>query len=298
MLERFLEQYPAIQAASLDQRLRKPMERDRLARFTDEDLRRAEDFIRLMRVMYTSTLCVSSENNPTSGQILPILKKLEMHFTVTDGDTVFVSNLKKQVWGNLSKRYQSDKIRSFLEEATALDPRFKQKMDDNAAVWDRIKGKFLAKNLTDSEKSTDLDCGGDGDENMEGMESEAEENKMHPCKTPKMTPLEELFADEDAQKVTPQQHSMSIQDQVEKELHMYKAMPRIVTSDDAAAWWWNMRTTYPCLSDMAFSYLCVQASSTPSERVFSTAGDTICAERSRILPEKADMLVFLNKNCF
>ncbi|XP_034093328.1 zinc finger BED domain-containing protein 1-like isoform X2 [Gymnodraco acuticeps] len=212
MLERFLEQYPAIQAASLDQRLRKPMERDRLARFTDEDLRRAEDFIRLMRVMYTSTLCVSSEKNPTSGQILPILKKLEMHFTVTDGDTVFVSNLKKQVWGNLSKRYQSDEIRSFLEEATALDPRFKQKMDDDAAVWDRIKGKFLAKNLTDSEKSTDLDCGGDGDENMEGMESEAEENQMHPCKNPKMTPLEELFADEDAQKVTPQQNSMSIQD--------------------------------------------------------------------------------------
>lgn len=75
-----------------------------------------------------------------------------MHFTVTDGDTVFVSNLKKKVCGNLSKRYQSDEIRSFLEEATALDPRFKQKMDDNAAVWDRIKGKFLAKNLTDSEK--------------------------------------------------------------------------------------------------------------------------------------------------
>ncbi|KAK5877272.1 hypothetical protein CesoFtcFv8_024794 [Champsocephalus esox] len=97
ILERFLEQYPAIQAASLDQRLRKPMERDRLARFTEEDLRWAEDFIRLMRVIYTSTLCVSSENNPTSGQILPILKKLEMQL-----DTVFVSNLKKQVWGNLS----------------------------------------------------------------------------------------------------------------------------------------------------------------------------------------------------
>lgn len=33
MLERFLEQYPAIQAASLDQRLRKPMERDRYDSF-------------------------------------------------------------------------------------------------------------------------------------------------------------------------------------------------------------------------------------------------------------------------
>ncbi|KAF3847296.1 hypothetical protein F7725_020324 [Dissostichus mawsoni] len=146
------------------------------------------DFIRLMRVIYTSILCVSLEKNPTSGQILPILKKLEMHFTVADGDTVFVSNLKKQVWGNLSKRYQSDEIRSFLEEATALDPRFKQKMDDNAAVWDRIKGKFLAKKLTDSEK----------------VKSNAS------LQNPQNDPMEELFADEDAQKLTPQQNSMSI----------------------------------------------------------------------------------------
>ena len=49
----------------------------------------------------------------------------------------------------------------------------------------------------------------------------------------------------------------------------------------AVAWWWRNRTTYPLLSEVAFSYMCVQASSTPSERV------------SRILPEKADMLIFL-----
>lgn len=56
------------------------------------------------------------EKNPTCGQILPILKKLEMHFTVVEGDTVFVSNLKKQVWANLSKRYQV-KIRwTFIKE--------------------------------------------------------------------------------------------------------------------------------------------------------------------------------------
>ncbi|KAK5911937.1 hypothetical protein CesoFtcFv8_001862 [Champsocephalus esox] len=73
-------------------------------------------------------------------------------------------------------------------------------------------------------------------------------------------------------------------------------MPPTMSSDDPAAWWWNKRTTYPLLSEVPFSYLCVQASSTPSERVFSTAGDTICPERSRILPEKADMLICLNKN--
>ena len=59
-----------------------------------------------MRVLYTSTLCVSTEKNPTCGQILPILKKLEVHFTVAEEDTAFVSNVKKKVWENLSKRYQ------------------------------------------------------------------------------------------------------------------------------------------------------------------------------------------------
>lgn len=91
---------------------------------------------------------------------------------------------------------------------------------------------------------------------------------------------------------------MSIQDHAEKEMQMYRETPPNFTSDDPAAWWWNQRMTYPLMSNMAFLYLCVQASSTPSERVFSTAGDTICAERSRIQPEKADMLIFLNKNCF
>ncbi|KAI7806319.1 putative zinc finger BED domain-containing protein 1-like [Triplophysa rosa] len=77
MIERFLEQYPAIQAASLDQRLRKPIDRDRLARLTEEDFRKGEDFVHLMRILYRSTLCVSSEKSPTCGQVLPILQKLE-----------------------------------------------------------------------------------------------------------------------------------------------------------------------------------------------------------------------------
>ncbi|XP_042279653.1 uncharacterized protein LOC121905477 [Thunnus maccoyii] len=73
---------------------------------TDEDLRRAEDLI-ILRVLCTSTLCFSTKKNPACSQILPILQELEMHFAVEEGDSVFVSNLKKKVWVNLSKLYQS-----------------------------------------------------------------------------------------------------------------------------------------------------------------------------------------------
>ena len=54
MVERFLEQYLALQAAVLDPRIRKPMERDRLDRITDEDFTKAEEFIKVMKVLYTS----------------------------------------------------------------------------------------------------------------------------------------------------------------------------------------------------------------------------------------------------
>lgn len=46
----------------------------------------------------------------------------------------------------------------------------------------------------------------------------------------------------------------------------------------------------PVLANIAPKYLCVQASSTPSERVSHSA------ERASISPEKADMLLFLKKN--
>lgn len=305
MMERFIEQYPAIQAASLDQRVRRPMERDRLARLTEEDFRKAEEFIHLMRVLYTSTLCVSSEKSATCSQILPILKKLEAHYTVKAGDTVFASNLKQAVWGNMSKRYKTDDIRNFLQEATALDPRFKHTVEDSTA-WDRLKEKMMEGKLTESEQPTPEDGVSEEEKERENEEEgeqseeerEIQENQPPPYKRAAMSPLEELFAYEDTLKMKVlSSRATSIKHQIETELKTYQEMPPTLMSDDPTAWWWTNRTTYPSLSEVAFSYLCVQASSTPSERVFSTAGDTICAERSRILPEKADMLIFLNKNC-
>lgn len=59
-----------------------------------------------MRILYT----VSSEKSLTCGQILPILQKLEKHFTVVEEDIVFVSSIKQAAWENLSKRNQVNKI--------------------------------------------------------------------------------------------------------------------------------------------------------------------------------------------
>ncbi|XP_078786655.1 uncharacterized protein LOC144983624 [Oryzias latipes] len=125
MIERFMEQYPALQAAVLDPRLRRAMTKDNLDRLRDDDFHKAEEFVQLMKILYTSTLCVSGEKNSTCGQIIPVLCKLEQHFIVKHEDTSFVTAIKEKVWGNLSERYQDNAVQDFLHEATAMDPRFK-----------------------------------------------------------------------------------------------------------------------------------------------------------------------------
>lgn len=63
----------------------------RMQRITDQDFRCVEEFVTVMRVLYTSALCASSERAPACCQILPILQKLESHFKVQDADSTFTA---------------------------------------------------------------------------------------------------------------------------------------------------------------------------------------------------------------
>ena len=53
---------------------------------------------------------------------------------------------------------------------------------------------------------------------------------------------------------------------------------------------------FPNLFVFATKYLVIKAISVASERVFSTSGDIVSAERSCIDPDSLDAMVFLKKN--
>lgn len=77
----------------------------RLERVSADDISKCEDFVDTMRVLYTSTIAVSSDKNATAGQILPILDKLKTKFEVKDDDSAFKRGIKEKVWADLSRRY-------------------------------------------------------------------------------------------------------------------------------------------------------------------------------------------------
>ena len=83
---------------------------------------------------------------------------------------------------------------------------------------------------------------------------------------------------------------------IEKEMDKYTRETCIPLKSCPLKWWRENAKYYPMLSRLAKVFLSIPATSVPSERVFSTAGDIVTAERAQLLPENVDRLVFLKKN--
>lgn len=61
-------------------------------------------------------------------------------------------------------------------------------------------------------------------------------------------------------------------------------------------WWKDRQKVYPLLSVVVKSYLCIPGTSVPSERIFSTAGDIVSAQRACLKAQNVDMMIFFKKN--
>ncbi|CAN0335282.1 unnamed protein product, partial [Scytosiphon promiscuus] len=71
----------------------------------------------------------------------------------------------------------------------------------------------------------------------------------------------------------------------------YRGIEPLVVGDNPLAWWDERRGTFPLLHDLASRILCVPASSASSERLFSKAGLTLTAKRTRLTGSRVAQLV-------
>jgi len=79
-------------------------------------------------------------------------------------------------------------------------------------------------------------------------------------------------------------------------IRQYMDLPYLNLNDDPVKFWKNHYSVLDPLTEMAFKYLCIPATSVPSERIFSKAGQIVSQQRNRLSPKHVDILIFLNKN--
>ena len=76
----------------------------------------------------------------------------------------------------------------------------------------------------------------------------------------------------------------------------YLAIPQIRFSDCPLEWWKANKERFPILSSLAKVYLCIPATSTPSERLFSDAGNIMTVKWTQLSNSTFEHLLFLKKN--
>lgn len=83
---------------------------------------------------------------------------------------------------------------------------------------------------------------------------------------------------------------------LEEELSRYRCEAKIRYDSDILEWWSQRRGVYPLLACIAKKYLCITATSVPSERVFSVGGAVLTRARKTMTDQHAEELIFLCKN--
>ena len=120
MLQRFLEQQPAVFATLMSREVRKGEEVNTV---NERDICNAEDIVKLMAPVKVVTTVMCEEEQPTISMIAPLRAKLQKHFEATDEDTALITEMKRAFNNDFEKRYTD--VLDLLYTASAIDPRFK-----------------------------------------------------------------------------------------------------------------------------------------------------------------------------
>ncbi|XP_017261968.1 E3 SUMO-protein ligase ZBED1-like [Kryptolebias marmoratus] len=293
MLERFLEQQPAVSAALLAPEVRK-QEKD-LCSLTEADITAAEDIAQALKSLKKATLVMSQESTPSLSVIAPLKERLLEDMQPSSSDSAVVKEMKIAMCRDLQKRYLG--LKDELSIAAALDPRFKALLflsddDEREEVFTHLIA--LTKELATVKSSQQS---GLMDEDREAIEQQGEPvddpSGPSPKKARDSCALADLFG---SAYTTPVAVSRTTDTKALDEVVRYKEVQPLPLSTNPLNWWREHEGEYPLLSCQAKRYLCIPGSSVPAERIFSTAGDIVTAQRSALKPEHVDQLLFLNKN--
>ncbi len=224
------------------------------------------------------TDALSAEKNITISAVRPLLTRLSREvLQEKDTDSSLTEQLKRVVRVDLESRYADSDLSTLLDICTFLDPRFKPAQPDESTI-EVIKGEML-KSAQANPLPTPQEC-----------ESSAE--SPPPLKKKKTWLHQILGATTEGPSAVP----LSPSERVAEEMCRYLHHPKVDVECSPLEWWKVQEKQLPLLSMQARRYLCVCATSVPSERVFSAGGNIVTDSRNSLKPHTVDQLVFLATN--
>ncbi|XP_038129439.1 E3 SUMO-protein ligase ZBED1-like [Cyprinodon tularosa] len=229
------------------------------------------------------TDALSGEDYVSVSYLKPVLHLLRTAtLAVTDQDTDLTKEIKSKALHYIEEKYSDPATQELLDIASFLDPRFKTNYisEENVQFMkDRVKMEMEQLALKEQRACV----------KTHPMPLSTEEEPPS-TSTKRKRSLGSFF------KAVPASSTMQLEDTIKAELDNYLITPSIDGEQDPLAWWRVHNVNFPWLSRLARKYLCIPATSAPSERLFSASGNIVTCQRASLKPARVDMLVFLAKN--
>ena len=277
MLDRLLKLRWPITAVLSDAEVTKVS--DRYLDLKSEQWTLAEDLVTILEPFSIATTFFSYEENVSLSAVFPILHGILDKLAISEPtESAVIKQFKETVSSNIMERFEMRTLHTAhpMLLTGILDPRFKN---------------LTLSRFTDNEqqelKQAIVDL-------ME-MYKEFEESETGLCtsstalvtKRPKkLSALDKLLGEE----------MMISEPSLTTEFDKYLVEPPSPRRESPLKWWKENYTRFKVVSYVARRLLCMPATTTSSERVFSTAGLTVNKLRSCLKPKNVDALIFLNKN--
>ncbi|XP_059210868.1 E3 SUMO-protein ligase ZBED1-like [Centropristis striata] len=286
MFDRLVEQRWAVVAVLSDRTVTK-LQDARVLELKEEYWQLMEETQPVLGALKCVTTAMSAEKDVSISNVYPVTFSLiNTHLMRREGDSTRVTEFKTKVKSSLSNRMkvQSDEfVSSAPMIASMLDPRHKhlsflqptQRVISNAKLVELGEG---------------IDAGQAANPRAGGNEAALSD----PCQ--KSAVAATTHASAMALLLGEQYTSTQCDTGIETEVQNFLRETPPPLHCSPIEWWKINDGKFPRLARLARQYLCIPATSVPSERVFSAAGLTVTRLRSRLTPEHVNMLIFLNKN--
>ena len=209
---------------------------------------------------FTDALSAESEVTASSiNAVFHILREDVLSVDTTNNSTL-TSDIKTFVMNYMEKKYESNELHSLLSKASYIDPRFCTKYIDDLEK-DDVKQMIAEEGVLLIENR-----------NPDPVPTDEVQNDNGEAPARKKRKLGSWLAKAGRQEIeTP----LTAKQRMDEEMERYERSPRADPSSDPLQWWKLNSNQYPVLSQVAKKYLCICASSSASERVFSTSGHIV-----------------------
>ncbi|XP_062565444.1 E3 SUMO-protein ligase ZBED1-like [Armigeres subalbatus] len=235
-----------------------------------------EDLIIFLQPFETIVTSLSSEKHATINVALLLRSEIEACIRASDDDSLAIVQMKESMNEQFERRFP---ISDIMLASALLDPRFVNLKSITEILMKKSlsKSDFLARMVLKELK----------DNGVELSNAIVTPEAIQPSSTTSICAL-----------AIKHSHEHEFTDSViEQECQTYISSVNVSqVKNDVVKFWSDRQKQFPWLSTLASKYLCVPATSTPSERVFNVAGLTVSARRSSIHPANVNKTIFVHDN--